>query len=136
MEALPVLQGKEFCRPGSKRFRHLSAHAGGFFIGSDASWDSFEPGKGFHNIGQMCDSVRVIWHDKDIPVRVSKTANFRKRMGLYGPMESENSPPYVTSHYIGDMLNMGDKSGGYHDYLLSNPEFQKMLLDSLKVQDE
>jgi hypothetical protein len=29
------------------------------FIGSDASWDSFEPGKGFHNIGQMCDSVRV-----------------------------------------------------------------------------
>ena len=106
------------------------------FIGSDASWDSFEPGKGFHNIGQMCDSVRVVWHDKDIPLKASKTANFRKRLGLYGPMPSENLPPCVTSHDIGDMLNEGDKSGGYHDYLLSNPEFQKRLQDSIKVRNE
>jgi hypothetical protein len=106
------------------------------FIGSDASWDSFEPGKGFHNIGQMCDSVRVVWHDKDIPLKASKTANFRKRLGLYGPMPSENLPPCVTSHYIGDVLTKGDKSGGYHDYLLSNPEFQKRLQDSIKVRNE
>jgi hypothetical protein len=106
------------------------------FIGSDASWDSFEPGKGFHNIGQMCDSVRVIWHDKDLPLKASKTANFRKRMGLYGPMESENLPPCVTSHYIGDMLTEGDKSAGYHDYMLSNPDFQKLLLDGLKEDKE
>jgi len=103
------------------------------FIGSDASWDSFEPGKGFHNIGQMCDSVGVIWHEKDIPLRVSKTVNFRKRMGLYGPMESENLPPCVRSIYVGDILTEGDKSGGYHDYLLSNSEFQKMILDGLKT---
>jgi hypothetical protein len=101
------------------------------FIGSDASWDSFEPGKGFHNIGQMCDTVRVVWHDKDIPLKASKTVNFRKRMGLYGPMESENLPSCVTSHYVGDMLTDGDKPAGYHDYLLSNPEFQKLIRDSL-----
>jgi hypothetical protein len=106
------------------------------FIGSDASWDSFEPGKGFHNIGQLCDSVRVIWHDKDLPLKASKTANFKKRMGLYGPMPSENLPPCVTVHYIGDILTEDDKSAGYHDYLLSNPEFQKLLLDGLKPENE
>jgi hypothetical protein len=105
------------------------------FIGSDASWDSFEPGKGFHNVGQMCDTVRVIWHDKDIPLKASKALNFRKRMGLHGPKESEDLPPCVTSLYVGDMLTKGDKSAGYHDYLLSNPEFQKMVLDSLKVRE-
>ena len=106
------------------------------FIGSDASWDSFEPGKGFHNIGQMCDTVRVVWHDKDIPLKASKALNFRKRMGLHGPKESEDLPPCVTSLYVGDMLTEGDKSAGYHDYLLSNPTFQKMIMDSLRVENK
>ena len=80
------------------------------FIGSDASWDSFEEGKGFHNIGEMCDSVRVIWHDKDLPLKASKTVNFKRRMGLYGPREADSLPACVTVHNIGDMINEGDKS--------------------------
>jgi hypothetical protein len=33
------------------------------FIGSDASWDSFEAGKGFHEIGEMTDLISR----KDLP---------------------------------------------------------------------
>jgi len=106
------------------------------FIGSDASWDSFEPGKGFHNIGELCDTVRVVWHDKDIPLKMSKTVNVKRRMGLYGPRDPENLPGYITIHNIGDLITDGDKAGGYHDYTLSNPEFRKMLRDPLMEDKE
>lgn len=106
------------------------------FIGSDASWDSFEPGKGFDNIGEMCDTVIVAWHEKDIPLKASKTANFRPRMGLYGPREPENLPGYIKTLYIGDLLDKEDKSGGYHDYLLTNSKVQQLILDSLNKDSE
>jgi len=106
------------------------------FIGSDASWDSFEAGKGFHNIGELCDTVRVVWHDKDIPLKMSKTANLKRRMGLYGPRDPENLPGYITVHNIGDLIKDEDKAGGYHDYTLSNPEFRKMLRDPLNDDSE
>lgn len=106
------------------------------FIGSDASWDSFEPGNGFDQICMMTDSVRVIWHDKDIPLKVSKVANMKKRMGLHGPKESEHLPGCVTSHDVGDLLEPGDKKGLWHDYTLTNPTFQKMLNDAVNEQEE
>jgi hypothetical protein len=107
-----------------------------YFIGSDAAWDSFEPGKGFHNIGELCDTVRVVWHDKDIPLKISKTINFKRRMGLHGPRNPENLPGYVTTHDIGNLIRDEDKASGYHNYALSNPDFRKILRDTLDEDDK
>lgn len=105
-------------------------------IGSDASWDSFEEGQGFDNIGEFCDTVIVAWHDKDIPLKASKTMNATPRMGLYGPRDPENLPGYIKTVYVGDMLEEGDKSGLWHDYLLTNPTIQKLILEGLKKDED
>lgn len=101
------------------------------FIGSDASWDSFEEGEGFDHFNEMCDTVSITWHDNDIPLKASKTLNFHKRMGLYGPRNPEGLPGYIKIYDIGEMLNESDKKGLYHDYLLTNPQVRQMIMDDL-----
>lgn len=105
-------------------------------IGSDTSWDSFEEGKGFDNIGELCDSVIVVWHEKDLPLKVSKTMNATPRMGLYGPHEPDSLPGYIRTLNVRDMLEKGDKSGLWHNYLLTNPTVQKMILEGLKEDED
>ncbi|MCU4174377.1 hypothetical protein [Carboxylicivirga sp. N1Y90] len=115
--------------PFTKVYKHI------LFIGSDASWGSFEEGKGFDHLNELCDTVTVTWHDNDIPLKASKSLNFRKRMGLYGPRKPENLPGYIKVLDVGEFLVEEDKKGLWHDYLLTNPQLQQMILNGIK-EDE
>ncbi len=99
------------------------------FIGNDAGWHSFESGKGFHHMDQFSDPVFVIWNQKDVPLKLSETMNFRKRLGNYGPRNPDELPGYIGTFGITDWLKEEDRSGLWHNCLLTNPGVRKALLE-------
>ncbi|MBA7550033.1 hypothetical protein ES705_42539 [subsurface metagenome] len=106
------------------------------FLGSDASWDSFEEGKGFHNILQLTDSVEVYVNAKDIPLKFSQILNSKQRMGLAGPKNSKHLPGNIKVFNVTGILTKEDIPGLGHDYLLRNPIFQEALIKELNIVEE
>lgn len=108
-----------------KVYNHIS------FFGSDASWDSFEEGKGFDRIDLMTDSVAVYVNSRDTPLRLSQILNPKPRMGLTGPKHPGKLPPFVEVINITPFISKEDIPGLGHDYLLSNPILRESILNTL-----
>lgn len=98
------------------------------FIGGDASWDSFEPGKGFHNIYSLTDSVEVLVNEKDTPLKMSRIFNLKRRIGQKGPRKINEVPGYILITDMTNILVEEDKAGMGHDYFLRNPHIRDALV--------
>ena len=105
-------------------------------IGSDASWDSFEEGKGFDRIDRLTDSVYVVMNRKDGPLIMSQVFNMKKRLGRYGPRRPWEMPDFVNVFDITGQLIRKDLAKLNHDYLLRNPYFQDILLGVYSDQEK
>ncbi|MEN8158209.1 MAG: alpha/beta hydrolase [Bacteroidota bacterium] len=97
------------------------------FIGSDASNDSFEEGKGFDDLHLMSDSVLILVNRKDGPLRMSQWMNTKTRMGLSGPRDMDEVPGNVVVKDITGLISWEDLPAMGHDYFLRN----HVLRDSL-----
>jgi len=58
-----------------KTYNHI------LMIGSDASWDSFEEGKGFDKIDRLTDTVYVVMNRKDGPLIMSLASTLLRLKG-------------------------------------------------------
>jgi len=106
-------------------------------IGSDASWDSFEEGKGFDRIDRLTDSVYVVMNRKDGPLVMSQVFNMKKRLGRHGPRRPWEIPDCVKVYDITGFLTRKDLVKLNHDYLLRNPYFQNILLgDDMNPEEQ
>jgi hypothetical protein len=105
-------------------------------VGSDASWDSFEEGKGFDRIDRLTDSVYVVMNRKDGPLIMSQVFNMKKRLGRHGPHRPWELPDYVKVYDITGQLTRNDLGKLNHDYLLRNPYFQDILLGVYSDQEK
>lgn len=99
-------------------------------IGSDASWDSFEPGKGFHNIDRITDNVVVIMNRKDQALGISQIMNMKKRLGRHGPRKPGKLPPYVSVYDMSGKMTINEIKRLYHDYFLLNPFLIDLIIDT------
>lgn len=97
-------------------------------VGSDAGCDSFEEGKGFHNIMEMTDQVSILVNRKDGPLTISQYMNLKNRMGKSGPTNLDELPPGVDVWDITGMIDWEDLPAMGHDYLLRNPAIRDRLL--------
>lgn len=113
-----------------KTYNHI------LMVGSDASWDSFEEGKGFDRIDRLTDSVYVVMNRKDGPLIMSQAFNMKKRLGRHGPRRPWEIPDFVQVYDITGKLTREDLGKLNHDYLLRNPYFQDILLNSSKDPDK
>jgi len=100
------------------------------FIGSDAGIDSFEEGKGFHNLMQMTDSVTVIVNRRDWPLTMSQYMNMKLRMGRGGISNLHELPSTVQVVDVTDVISWEDLPALGHDYLLRNKEIKSGLVNS------
>lgn len=106
------------------------------FIGSDAGMDSFEEGKGFHNLLQMTDSVAVIVNRKDWPLTMSQYLNMKVRMGRGGISNLDELPPNVKVLDVTGLISWEDLPALGHDYLLRNREIKRGMVEaSLKEEN-
>jgi hypothetical protein len=94
------------------------------FIGSDAGIDSFEEGKGFHNLTQMTDSVFVYVNRWDWPLIMSQYLNMKLRMGRAGITNLDELPGRVQQIDISHVISWEDIPALGHDYLLRNKEIK------------
>jgi len=113
-----------------KTYNHI------LMIGSDASWDSFEEGKGFDRIDRITDTVYVVMNRKDGPLIMSQVFNMKKRLGRHGPRHPWELPDFVQVYDITGQLTREDLGKLNHDYLLRNPWFQDVLLSGFNEPDK
>ncbi len=97
-------------------------------IGSDAGCDSFEKGKGFHNITAMTDYVSILVNLKDGPLALSQYMNMKNRLGRVGPTNYSKLPENIKVWDVTGMINWKDLPAMGHDYLLRNSEIRDQLL--------
>jgi len=100
------------------------------FIGSDAGIDSFEEGKGFHNLMQMTDSVTVYVNRRDWPLTMSQYMNMKLRMGRGGISNLHELSPTVQVLDVTDVISWEDLPALGHDYLLRNKEIKSRTVES------
>jgi hypothetical protein len=105
-------------------------------IGSDASWDSFEPGQGFDRIDRLTDSVYLVMNRKDNPLIFSQVLNFKKRLGRHGPRKPWQAPDFLQTYDITGRLTMADMKGFNHDYLLRNTYLRNIIIDAYLMETE
>jgi len=113
-----------------KTYKHI------LMVGSDASWDSFEEGKGFDRIDRLTDSVYVVMNRKDGPLIMSQVFNMKKRLGRHGPRRPWEMPDFVKVYDMTGQLTIKDLGKLNHDYFLRNPFFQNILLGVPQDTDE
>ncbi|MCK4989783.1 MAG: alpha/beta hydrolase, partial [Bacteroidales bacterium] len=97
-------------------------------IGSDAACDSFEEGKGFHNITDMTDLVTILVNRKDGPLTMSQYMNMKNRLGRAGPTNINELPENIRVHDITGAIAWEDLPAMGHDYLLRNSAIRDTLL--------
>ena len=117
-----VLQADQAGIELHKTYNHI------LMVGSDASWDSFEEGKGFDRLDRLTDSVYVVMNRKDGPLIMSQVFNLKKRLGRHGPRRPWKIPDFVQVYDITGYLVSEDLVKLNHDYLLRNPYFRGILL--------
>ncbi len=100
------------------------------FIGSDVGVDSFEKGKGFHNLTQMTDSVFVYVNRRDVPLYISQYMNMKLRMGRAGVTNPGELPSSVLVIDLTKLISWEDLPAMGHDYLLRNKEITKTSVES------
>jgi hypothetical protein len=111
-------------------------------LGSDASCDSFEEGKGFHNIMEMTDKVLVVVNRMDGPLALSQYMNMKNRMGRAGPTNLDQLPEDILIWDVTGMISWKDLPAMGHDYLLRNSQVRDQLLyqesnfQEMKLRDE
>jgi len=110
---------------------YVPVYDGVVFVGSDAADDSFEEGKGFHNLHQMTDSVLVLVNRNDGPLKMSQWLNAKTRMGLSGPRNLETLPDNVRVLDITRIISLQDLPAMGHDYFLRNEELMKTIRDGI-----
>lgn len=113
-----------------KTYNHI------MMVGSDASWDSFEEGKGFDRLDRLTDSVYVFMNRKDGPLIMSQVFNMKKRLGRHGPRRPWELPDFVQVYDITGQLVLKDLAKLNHDYLLRNPYFKESLITSYRNRRE
>lgn len=97
-------------------------------VGSDAACDSFEDGKGFHNITEMTDMVNILVNRKDGPLAMSQYMNMKNRLGRAGPTKIDELPENIRVHDITGAIAWEDLPAMGHDYLLRNSAIRDTLL--------
>lgn len=97
-------------------------------VGSDASCDSFEEGKGFHKIMDLTDRVVVLVNRRDGPLALSQYMNMKNRLGRAGPTNLEDLHEDIEVWDITGMIAWEDLPAMGHDYLLRNSEIRDQLL--------
>jgi hypothetical protein len=97
-------------------------------IGSDASCDSFEEGKGFHNITAFTDYVSILVNRRDGPLTLSQYMNMKNRLGKSGPTNLNELPENIKVWDLTGMIAWEDMPAMGHDYLLRNSEIRDQLL--------
>ncbi|MCD4711224.1 MAG: alpha/beta hydrolase [Bacteroidales bacterium] len=97
-------------------------------IGSDAGCDSFEDGKGFHNITAMTDYVSILVNRKDGPLTLSQYMNMKNRLGKAGPTNLRELPENIKVWDVTGVIAWEDLPAMGHDYLLRNSEIRDQLL--------
>jgi hypothetical protein len=125
-----VLKADEAVVELYKTYNHI------LMIGSDASWDSFEEGKGFDRIDRLTDSVYVVMNRKDGPLIMSQAFNMKKRLGRHGPRKPWKMPAFVKVYDMTGQIVRKDLAKLNHDYLLRNPYFQDILLGKPEDPEE
>ncbi|MEN8228193.1 MAG: alpha/beta hydrolase [Bacteroidota bacterium] len=97
-------------------------------IGSDASHDSFDEGKGFDNLELISDSVLVLVNRKDGPLKMSRWMNGKTRLGISGPKHMETLPDNVKVWDITNLIAWEDLPAFGHDYFLRNQVIRDSLI--------
>ena len=98
-------------------------------VGSDAACDSFEEGKGFHNISAMTKSVSILVNRKDGPLSLSQYMNMKNRLGKAGPTNYYELPENIRVWDITGMIAWEDLPAMGHDYLLRNQTIRDTLIN-------
>ena len=99
-------------------------------VGCDVGWNSFKPGKGFHNIDKMTNQVNLFTNKDDKLLLVSSYLNMKKRLGRYGPRKKYPGPDIVHTYDINKLHKLKDISG--HNYIFKNPEVANEILEQYK----
>ena len=100
------------------------------FFGSDAAFDSFNPGKGFHNLHKMTDSILIVVNAYDKPLFISQLLNPKARLGKAGPKNPDHVPPNAIMLNLTNEVVLKDLKGLDHDYFLTNPVFHEAIMRS------
>jgi hypothetical protein len=116
--------------PLVKTYDHIS------FIGSVAPRNAFEPGKAFHELDQMADTVIVYYNRKDLLLKMSSVMQLKNRMGNKGPRKADKLPGYIKVFNVVSTMTVKDLTGLRHDYILTNPIIQNALLKSIEEDVE
>lgn len=98
------------------------------FVGSDASADSFEKGKGFDNLTAMADSVLVLVNSIDGPLTLATYMNLQNRLGKAGPTNYMDLPGNILVKDITRLIELRDLPALGHDYFLRNQSLRRFLL--------
>ncbi len=105
-------------------------------VGSDAGCDSFEEGKGFHNITAMADDVFILVNRTDGPLGVSRYMNMKNRLGAAGPTNWEELSDSIHILDVTKLIDWQDAPAMGHDYLLSNPEIRARLIYEKSILEQ
>lgn len=106
-------------------------------VGSDAGCDSFEEGKGFHNITAMTDDVIILVNRTDGPLSISKYMNMKNRLGQAGPTNWEELSDSIQILDVSKLIDWNDLPAMGHDYLLRNPEIRaRLIYEHAMYEDE
>jgi len=111
---------RQYMRQRKKRGQELvKTYESITFVGSDVAWDSFKPGKGFHDIEKMTDNVDIFKNKNDVPLAISSYFNLKKRLGRNGPKKKYPGPEIVNVLDISGLQKLSDITG--HNYMFKNP---------------
>jgi len=97
-------------------------------IGSDAACDSFEEGKGFHNITELADRITILVNRIDGPLFLSQYMNMKIRLGRSGPTNLNELPENIYVYDVTGVIAWQDMPALGHDYLLRNQEIRNQLI--------
>ena len=97
-------------------------------IGSDAACDSFEEGKGFHNITELADRISILVNRIDGPLYLSQYMNMKIRLGRSGPTNLYELPENIQVYDVTGVIAWQDLPAMGHDYLLRNNEIRNQLI--------
>jgi len=104
-------------------------------LGSDVHWNSFNEGKGFHELHKLTDNITLVVNKKDALLRVASYMNMSKRLGAKGLKYEKDAPENLAIIHIEDDLVKEDMAKLGHDYFLTNPYIREEFIEYLQVEE-
>lgn len=102
-----------------------------FLLGCDVPNNAFEPNKPFATLNSVSRKTYLFINRYDIPLSLSGTLSFKRRMGKHGPKNEEFVPKSVELIKLKDELTFKDLKGLHHDYFFTNEAVKHIVIEKL-----